>query len=58
MTDSPNPDAWRSTIRHRVLIVAVVFTAWAAAIEARLIYLQVYRHDEYVTKARASPNGR
>ena len=51
MTDSPNPDAWRSTIRRRILVVAVMFTLWAAGIEARLIYLQVYRHDEYVSKA-------
>src|SRR6187549_2452807 len=53
MTDSPNPDAWRSTIRRRVLIVAVMFSAWATAIEARLIYLQVYCHDDYVAKARS-----
>ncbi len=52
MTDSPNPDAWRSTIRRRILVVAVMFTLWAAGIEARLIYLQVYRHDDYVLKAR------
>jgi cell division protein FtsI (penicillin-binding protein 3) len=51
MSDAPNPDAWRETIRRRILIVAVLFTAWAASIEARLIYLQIYRHDEYVTKA-------
>ena len=53
MTDSPHPDAWRSTIRRRILIVAVMFTLWAAGIEARLIYLQVYRHDDYVAKARS-----
>ena len=52
MTDSPNPDAWRSTIRRRILIVAVLFTAWAAGIEARLVYLQVFHHDEYVAKAK------
>jgi len=51
MADAPNPDAWRSTIRRRILIVAVLFTMWAAAIEARLVYLQVYRHDDYVSKA-------
>jgi cell division protein FtsI (penicillin-binding protein 3) len=51
MADAPHPDAWRSTIRRRILIVAVLFTVWAAAIEARLVYLQVYRHDEYVSKA-------
>ena len=51
MADAPNPDAWRSTIRRRILVVAVIFAAWAVGIEARLVYLQVYRHDDYVTKA-------
>jgi cell division protein FtsI (penicillin-binding protein 3) len=51
MADAPHPDAWRSTIRRRILIVAVLLAVWAAAIEARLINLQVYRHDEFVSKA-------
>src|SRR5690348_3212812 len=51
MTDAPNPDAWRSTIRRRILVLAVMFATWATCIEARLIYLQVYRHDEYVKTA-------
>jgi cell division protein FtsI (penicillin-binding protein 3) len=51
MSDAPHSDAWRSTIRRRILIVAVLLAVWAAAIEARLINLQVYRHDEFVSKA-------
>ena len=51
MADMPNPDAWRSTIRTRILVVAMIFIAWAVGIEARLVYLQVYRHDDYVAKA-------
>ena len=30
----------------------MLFIAWAAGIEARLVYLQVYRHDDYVAKAK------
>src|SRR6266496_3062195 len=51
MADTPNPDAWRATLRHRVLWILLLFIAWATAIEARLVYLQVYRHDDYVAKA-------
>jgi cell division protein FtsI (penicillin-binding protein 3) len=51
MAETPNPDAWRGTLQRRVLWILVVFLAWTAGIEARLVYLQVYRHDEYVAKA-------
>jgi cell division protein FtsI/penicillin-binding protein 2 len=46
-----NPDLWRRAIRARLLVVAVIFFAWVAIIEARLAYLQVYRHEYYVAKA-------
>ena len=51
MADTPNSDAWRATLRRRVLVILLLFVAWTAAIEARLVYLQVYRHDDYVAKA-------
>src|SRR5215475_597042 len=51
MAETPNPDAWRATLQRRVIWILVVFFAWTAGIEARLVYLQVYRHDEYVAKA-------
>jgi cell division protein FtsI (penicillin-binding protein 3) len=52
MAETPTPDAWRATLRRRVLCILVAFVAWTAGIEYRLVYLQVYRHDEYVAKAR------
>ncbi len=52
MAETPTPDAWRATLRRRVLWILVAFVAWTAGIEYRLVYLQVYRHDEYVAKAR------
>jgi len=47
----PAARAWQSTIRTRVLVAAAFFALWVVAIEARLVWLQVYRHDYYVTKA-------
>jgi cell division protein FtsI (penicillin-binding protein 3) len=47
---------WRSTLKRRLIVVAVVFLAWSGAIEARLVYLQVVQHDEL--KARADTQQR
>jgi len=51
------PDAaferiWRQNVKRRVLIVLACLTFWAVAIEARLVQLQVFLHDELETKAR------
>lgn len=46
-----SPDLWRRLMRQRLLVAALMCLGWAIAIEARLVYLQVYRHDEYVTRA-------
>ena len=51
MADAPNPYAWRGTIRRRLVLVITLFVVWATGIEARLAYLQLYRHDDYVAKA-------
>ena len=51
MADVPHHDAWRATVRQRLLIVAVVFGAWSVVVEARLIWLQVCQHDYYVQRA-------
>lgn len=42
---------WRVTLRRRTLGAAIVFGLWAAGIEARLLYLQVARHSDLVTRA-------
>jgi cell division protein FtsI (penicillin-binding protein 3) len=46
----PAPD-WRSTLRGRIVFAAVVFAAWALAIEGRLVILQVVEHDDMVEQA-------
>jgi cell division protein FtsI (penicillin-binding protein 3) len=45
------PEPWRRTIRRRLAVVLMLFGAWGAVIEARLVYLQVYQHDAYVARA-------
>jgi len=47
---------WQKTVRHRVLIAAVLFAVWAVAIEARLVWLQVYRHDAMLSEAAIQKN--
>jgi cell division protein FtsI (penicillin-binding protein 3) len=44
------PD-WRSTLKRRVAVAATVLSLWAAAIEARLVVLQIVEHDELVDRA-------
>jgi len=47
-----DPRAWQQTMRGRVLLAAALFAAWAVAIEARLVWLQVYRHDAMLAEAK------
>jgi cell division protein FtsI (penicillin-binding protein 3) len=44
-------DSWRATIRGRLLLGAAIFVIWAAAIQARLVYLQVYKHGDLQIRA-------
>src|SRR5690606_24085257 len=50
MSDA-SPHIWRRTVRRRLLAVAVIFGLWAVAVEARLVWLQVVRHEYYVQRA-------
>jgi cell division protein FtsI/penicillin-binding protein 2 len=45
------PVAWRTTLRKRIAAVACLLALWAAAIETRLVYLQVIRHADLVARA-------
>ncbi len=42
---------WRDVIARRVVGAVVIFGAWTAVIEGRLIYLQVIQHDQLVARA-------
>ena len=42
---------WRKTLKRRLLVAALALVAWSAAIEARLVYLQVGRHADLTARA-------
>ena len=46
----PAPD-WRSIMKRRLTVGAVALALWSAGIEARLVYLQVVRHDDLASRA-------
>jgi cell division protein FtsI/penicillin-binding protein 2 len=48
---SPAPFEWRQTMKGRLLWCAVGLVVWTAAIEARLVYLQVFQHAEMTERA-------
>jgi cell division protein FtsI (penicillin-binding protein 3) len=37
--------SWRVTLKRRLSVAAAVFMLWSVAIEARLVYLQVFQHE-------------
>jgi len=47
---------WRPPLRRRLLVGAAVFGLWGLGIEARLLYLQVLRHDQLVARAAGQQN--
>ena len=48
---APVTKEWRATLRRRIVVAAVCLGLWVAAIEARLVYLQVFRHADLLTRA-------
>ncbi len=52
----PAGRAWVRTVRTRVLVTAACFALWAVAIEARLVWLQVYQHDALEAEAATQRN--
>ncbi len=50
-TRADGPLAWRVSMKRRITIAAVFIALWAAAIEARLVYLQILHHAYLVARA-------
>ena len=50
MADQPTND-WRTTLKRRLTVTAVVVVLWASAIEARLFYLQVVERADLAARA-------
>jgi cell division protein FtsI (penicillin-binding protein 3) len=42
---------WRTTLRSRLGVAAAMLLLWSAAIEARLVFLQVVRHADLAARA-------
>jgi cell division protein FtsI (penicillin-binding protein 3) len=42
---------WRTTLRQRLTVAFCLLLAWSAAIEARLVYLQIFRHADLTVRA-------
>ncbi|HUF46885.1 MAG TPA: penicillin-binding protein [Vicinamibacterales bacterium] len=60
LSEGPDPEAdavWRRTIRTRIVVLLVILGGWSVAIEARLLYLQVVRHDHYLARAEQQQQG-
>jgi cell division protein FtsI (penicillin-binding protein 3) len=51
MAEAPSVEAWRRTLHPRLTAIAVLFVIWGVTIQARLVHLQVFRHEEFVAKA-------
>ena len=42
---------WRLTLKHRIRVAAVLLSLWAAAIETRLVYLQIIARADLAERA-------
>jgi cell division protein FtsI (penicillin-binding protein 3) len=51
-TDGGCERSWRQVVKRRVLVVFACLAVWVGAIEARLVQLQVFQHDELEARAR------
>ena len=51
MTNAPGPADWRLPLTQRILWMAGFLAFWVAAIETRLVYLQVFARADLVARA-------
>lgn len=49
--DAQPTNAWRTTLKRRLAVAATAFLLWSVAIEARLVYLQVFEHADLSARA-------
>jgi cell division protein FtsI (penicillin-binding protein 3) len=50
--------SWRRGVKSRVVVVLCLLGCWVGIIEARLVQLQVFQHDELTEQARRSQEAR
>lgn len=51
MADTPTRADWRTTLTHRIAVAAAILLCWSGGIEARLVYLQVYKRADLSARA-------
>jgi cell division protein FtsI (penicillin-binding protein 3) len=49
--DAQSDMRWRTDVKRRVVVLLCALGLWSIGLEARLIHLQVFRHDEMVKRA-------
>jgi cell division protein FtsI/penicillin-binding protein 2 len=49
--DESAQQAWRRVVRRRTIVAIVFIGLWMTGVQARLVYLQVVRHDKYAVAA-------
>ncbi len=45
------PPDWRAVVQKRLVVTALLFAAWGAGIQARLVWLQVIQHSDLTARA-------
>jgi len=50
-SDQTGPLRWRADVKRRVVVILCALALWTVAVEARLVWLQVIRHDALVKLA-------
>ena len=50
MAEQPD-HSWRKTLKRRLIVATGALLLWSVAIEARLVYFQILRHDELLEEA-------
>ena len=44
-------DSWRAGVKPRITVILCALAFWTVVIEARLVQMQVFQHDDYVARA-------
>ena len=57
MADIPAP-IWRATLKRRLIVTAAILGLWSGVIQARLVYLQVIKHEALTAEAASQQSSR
>jgi len=57
VADIPAP-IWRATLKRRLIVTAAILGLWSGVIQARLVYLQVIKHEALTAEAASQQSSR